>query len=250
MTALVRAPPPSRYDVGLTGELVALSHPRLAGWRERDGDLDALLAAPHSHRDPIAKLARVEDVDERRHVLDRLPVDHLDDIAEPDAAGPRLLRCAQTRAFCRRARRDAKQNHTFFAAEKLAAHVVSGFDGERRPNVLAVSDDPRHDAIDRVHGDGEPDAGVRARRAVDHGVDTDEATRTVDQRAARVAGIDRGIGLDDVLDDTARLVLDFAIQCRDDASRQRVVEAERIADREHGLADAQLRAAPDRNRRR
>ena len=72
----------------------------------------------------------------------------------------------------------------------------------------------------------------------------------VDQRAAGVARIDRRIGLDDVLDHAAAFVVDRAVQRRDHAGSQRMVETERIADRIDVLADAQVAARANRQRRR
>ena len=60
----------------------------------------------------------------------------------------------------------------------------------------------------------------------------------VDQRAAGVAGIDRGVGLDEEL-----VVGDAdlgARQRRDDAVGHGLADAERIADRQHHVADLQL----------
>ena len=57
----------------------------------------------------------------------------------------------------------------------------------------------------------------------------------VDQRAAGVAGIDRRVGLDEVLEAVDAEVV--AAERADDAERHRVAEAERIADREHDVAD-------------
>ena len=56
-----------------------------------------------------------------------------------------------------------------------------------------------HTARDR-HRDREPDAERAARARVDRGVDADQMAGAVDQRAARVAGVDRGVGLDEVLE--------------------------------------------------
>ena len=47
------------------------------------------------------------------------------------------------------------------------------------------------------HGQAEPDAR-------DGGVDADDAAAAVGERAARVAGVERGVGLDHVVDDAAR----------------------------------------------
>ena len=45
-------------------------------------------------------------------------------------------------------------------------------------------------------GDGESDAGVEA---ADHGVDTDNLAINVDEGAAAVAGVNGGVGLDEIL---------------------------------------------------
>ena len=66
----------------------------------------------------------------------------------------------------------------------------------------------------------------------DHRGDANEASGGVDQRTAGVAGIDRGVGLDEVLDGAAALAHDHAY----DALRDRLPEAQRIADREHAVA--------------
>ena len=52
-----------------------------------------------------------------------------------------------------------------------------------------------------------------------------------EQRAARVAGVDRGVGLDDVGDRRAVRRLDVAADGGDDAAREGLREAERAADR-------------------
>ena len=50
-----------------------------------------------------------------------------------------------------------------------------------------------------VARDGEADALVAAGLAEDRGVDADQLAARVDQRAAGVARVDRGVGLDEVL---------------------------------------------------
>ena len=69
----------------------------------------------------------------------------------------------------------------------------------------------------------------------------------VDQRAARIAGIDRGVGLDEVL-----IALDAetaAPERADDARGDGLAEAERIADRHHVVTDLQPIAVAERHRR-
>ena len=71
----------------------------------------------------------------------------------------------------------------------------------------------------------------------DRGIDADQESVHVDERAARIAGIDGGIGLDEEL-----IVGDADLRAgkrRDDAARHRLPDAERIADGEHDVADFQ-----------
>jgi hypothetical protein len=66
--------------------------------------------------------------------------------------------------------------------------------------------------------------------------------RAVGERAARVAGVERGVGLDHVVDDAAWRAgarRQRAAERRDDAGRDRAGEAVRVADRDDELADAQ-----------
>ena len=86
-----------------------------------------------------------------------------------------------------------------------------------------------------------------ARLGKDRAVDADEVARRVDERAAGVAGIDRRIGLDEVLEAIdAEMV---APERADDAHRDGVAEAERIADREHDVADLQMLHRAERDGR-
>ena len=103
-------------------------------------------------------------------------------------------------------------------------------------------DQALHDGLGHVDGDGEADAHVAAGAAGDGGVDADDLAVRVDQRAAAVAGVDGGVGLDEVL-----VVGDADVGAAlgaDDAGGDGLVEAERIADGEHPLAD--LRACRSR----
>ena len=65
----------------------------------------------------------------------------------------------------------------------------------------------------------------------------------VEERAAAVAGVDRGVGLDEVVVGPGA---DGAILGADDAHRDRVAEAEGVADGDDVLADAQLLARAER----
>ena len=59
----------------------------------------------------------------------------------------------------------------------------------------------------------------------------------VDQRPARVAVVDRGVGLDRVVDGQRVRRLDLPLHGADDAGRERARVAEGIADREDGISD-------------
>ena len=61
----------------------------------------------------------------------------------------------------------------------------------------------------------------------------------IEQRAAAVARIERGVGLDHVVDQVARDAAQGAAERADDAGRHGRIEAERAADRDDELADAQ-----------
>ena len=84
-----------------------------------------------------------------------------------------------------------------------------------------------------VHRYGEADALASAAMRENRDVDSHQAARGVDQRAARVAGIDRRVGLNEVLD----RVRPFAHDRADDALCDRLADAERIAHRERDVAD-------------
>ena len=89
------------------------------------------------------------------------------------------------------------------------------------------------------HREADPDAAARAAAVArrDLRVDADHAPGGVEQRAARVAGVERGVGLDHVVDREAARRGQPPLQRRDDAGRQRALEPERVADRDRRVAD-------------
>ena len=100
--------------------------------------------------------------------------------------------------------------------------------------------------LDRdVDRDRERHALVAARAAVDLRVDAHHLAARVEQRTARVAGVDRHVGLDE---GHGAVVGQRAALGAHHAGRHGVLEAERRADREHPFAHAQVvaccRAAP------
>ena len=114
---------------------------------------------------------------------------------------------------------------------------------------LAVRDQLLHRAARGVDRHREADPLGRAGVAADLRVDPDHAAARVEQRAARVAVVDRRIGLDRVDERVAGgQRVDRAARCRDDADAERVRVAEGAADRGDGRADGDGRGVAERNR--
>ncbi len=84
--------------------------------------------------------------------------------------------------------------------------------------------------------DREPDAVAAAPLGGDRGVDADDLGVGVDERATRVARVDRRVGLDET---GQRGVADreAAVEAADDAGGDRRREAERAAERDRALTD-------------
>ena len=89
----------------------------------------------------------------------------------------------------------------------------------------------------------------RCRRSagLDLGVDADDPARGVEQRPAGVAGIDRRVRLDHVVDREPVWGVDLALHRGDDPGRGGAIEAERVADRDDGVADLDARRMSPRD---
>ena len=107
--------------------------------------------------------------------------------------------------------------------DQFAEHEACGIGGDREADAL------------RAHDDG--------------GVDADDFAARGDQRPAGIAGIERGIGLDHVVDQPAVARAQRAAERGDDAGRHGGFEAERIADGDHQLAALELFGIAERRRR-
>ena len=157
-------------------------------------------------------------------VLHALAVDRGDDVAADDDR----LAAELARATCRRggrpcrpgcpARRSARARRTRPARSSASSEssTVRVPDAEVRALDRPPFAQPRDDLLGGVDRDREADADVAAAAAAgraDLGVDADDAAARVEQRAAGVAGVDRGVGLDDVADREALLQRrDLALQ--------------------------------------
>ena len=95
-------------------------------------------------------------------------------------------------------------------------------------------------AITRLHGrcrDRERDADAAAGRRIDRGVDAHHFAVGVEGRTTGVALVHGRVDLDEIV---IRTVADVAAAGRNDAGRDGAAEAERIADRQHPVADPGL----------
>ena len=112
---------------------------------------------------------------------------------------------------------------------------------------LAVFRELVDDVPHEVARHREPDALIAAALREDRGVDADQLAACADQRAARVARIDRRVGLDEVLVGGDADVA--APERAHDAERHRLAQLIRIADRHHPLGDSEPRGvAPGHDR--
>ena len=99
----------------------------------------------------------------------------------------------------------------------------------------------------QVAGHGEAEAGEGAALRVDEGgVDADELSVDIQERAAAVARVDRRVGLDEIL-------VSFGVDARpaqraDDPGRDRLPDPKGIADCDHEITDLHLIGIPQRQR--
>src|SRR6185312_2832687 len=120
---------------------------------------------------------------------------------------------------------------------RLRVRDVFGDDSDPAADDAAVLDDVVQHAADHVHRDRKTDAFDAEALGDDGGVDTDQRTAGIHQRAPGIAEIDRRIRLNEILEGgDAELPTGGGA---DDAVRNRLRESERIADREHDISDPQ-----------
>ena len=179
------------------------------------------VGAGRHHADGLRQFARV---------LDRLAVDRGDHVAGLDAGlGGRTcrLRLIDQRAL-----------------GLLQAEAVGDVGGDRldlhaEPGAVdvAVLLELRHDHLRGLRRDVEADADRAAGRREDRGVDADHVAVDVEGRTAGITLVDRRIDLDVVVVGAGA---DVAAARRDDAGGDGAAQAERIADRDHPVADARL----------
>src|SRR5262249_44730525 len=96
-----------------------------------------------------------------------------------------------------------------------------------------------HHRARQVGRHGEAHALIAARARKDRRVDADQLAARVDERASRIAGVDRSVGLDEVF-----VVFNAQVAAprrADDAHRNRLADTEGIADGKDDVAYLRLR---------
>mmetsp|Transcript_35585 Transcript_35585/g.105505 ORF Transcript_35585/g.105505 Transcript_35585/m.105505 type:complete len:259 (+) Transcript_35585:59-835(+) len=111
---------------------------------------------------------------------------------------------------------------------------------------MSVGEQLRDDPLRRGRRHRE---GQVLRALDDCGVDADDARRRVDERAARVARVERHVGLHYVLDEPAVLCAERAPLGGDDAGGDGRREPERVADGHHELPHPQRLRVTERGKR-
>ncbi len=203
-----------------------------------DGDLEGFGLA-------VAENAEVDGLPGRHLADGNLQGAAVDDLLAVEFA--QHVAALQSGTACGRVRRDladdrARRVGQVEEAGVLRRHVVHA-DAEVAVMHGAGLDDRLGRGAGDLRGNGESCTGERAVAGNDERVDADQFAVRVDQRSAGVAGVDGGVGLDEV----ARFARVVAVRVgpverADDAARDRELEvAEGAAEGEHGLAGMQLR---------
>jgi len=236
---------------GSTEILGCLTSWNLFGVAEGDLDIQALAAAEDGEGDDVAGVVGVHGVGEILRGGDLLAVEGDDEIAaEHDllvAVVSDLVSAAKASLGCGAVGEDALDEDAVVGGEAdLLGDVRAdgeGDDVERRAAGVAVFFEVVEDALGGVDGDGKADAGGLLGAAVgvggDEGGDADDLAARVEERAAGVAGVDGGVGLDGVFDLVAGGHGDGA-DSGDNAAGHGPAEAEGVADGIDALADDEV----------
>src|SRR5262245_9676442 len=174
---------------------------------------DARARAPGPAEDTeLDRVARRAAFQREKEVViggDRLSFNLHDDVAQLDSTVAATARRLDAGAIGTAAGLN-RDDEGAFDTEAPAHLGARELDAESGPSELAVLYELRHDPFDSVDRDRETDAGVCPGRAVDRGVDADQAAARVEQRPTRVPGIDRRVGLYDIANRDLRDRLDLA----------------------------------------
>ena len=125
------------------------------------------------------------------------------------------------------------------------SYVLNG-GAEETADDMAVVHNLIHHALGKIHGNGKTHALIPAAAGKDRGVDADQFAFRVYERAARIAGVDSCVGLNEVF-----IVLDAKIGAArgaHDSHGDGLADAKGIADGEREIADLYLGGIAQRNR--
>ena len=177
------------------------------------------LAGPAAHRefDRLAQAARRQAEAEAVLVEHLAAVDGEDDVARRQIDRTRRMRPRD---------QDADRAVEAEAARQFGGHGLER-DADPGPDHAPGGDQALDRHPDEIGGDGEADPHRAAGPRQDGGVDPDQAPVERHQRAARIAGIDRRVGLDE-----GAAAQPGAALRRHDAAGDGLADAERVADGE------------------
>ena len=150
----------------------------------------------------------------------------------------------------RRARRPRRRRVPAAPARRAAPSAAAPCDRRGRRGARGLALELRDHALGGVDGHGEADPDAAAAPSVS----ICELTPITRPRASSsgppaLPRVERGVGLDHVVDREAARRGDAALQRGDDAGRQRALEPERVADRERRVADATVGGVAELERR-
>src|SRR5690606_6798520 len=194
---------------------------------EADVALDPAGAADDGEGGGVAGREPAQDAAEVTAHSDLLAVQPDDDVGGLDA---RLVRGRPRRDL---PDEDAVLDREVELLSKFGVQVTEG-DAEEGAAHASGGEDLVNHVVREVDRDGEPEPDGAAGGANHRGIDADDAAAGVEERAAGVAGVDRGVGLDELVKAGAP---GAAVRGGDHAAGDGAFEPGRVADRDRGLAD-------------
>src|SRR5713101_1175909 len=122
------------------------------------------------------------------------------------------------------------------------------FYAKKGPAYASFADQVLRNLLGQIDGDGEADAGRRAARGKNGGIDADHFAVRIQQRPARIASIDGRVGLNGVFDKRRLAGLHGSAEGADYSSGQRGLEPKGIADGQNFLSHKQRTRVGQRQR--
>src|SRR5688572_8484870 len=192
----------------------------------------ARLAIAHGRELDLLACGRArEALEEIARRLERLAVDLRDHVAAPDARA--LARAVRAHA---RDDRAARRRRQLEGGDESRVEILE-IEAEPDRRHFSVIDQLAHDAPRGVDRDREADP---LRAVVHRRVDRDQLAFGVEQRAARIARIDRRVGLQESVVDALVVDAQRSPERGDHARRDGMRQYERIADCDHRLTDHEI----------